>query len=91
MWDNTTSSIKKATREVLGASWGNFGGRQRFCWWNGEVQGNVKAKVAYEKFMECKDEEERGTGKEIDKATMRMTNLAVATTKTTTLSDFILN
>ncbi|KAH0661410.1 hypothetical protein KY284_026341 [Solanum tuberosum] len=48
MWEKTTNCIKKAARELLGVSTGNFGGHRGDWWWNGEVQDKVEAKkVAY--------------------------------------------
>ncbi|WMV34108.1 hypothetical protein MTR67_027493 [Solanum verrucosum] len=48
------------TREVLGVSTGRFGGHQGDWWWDGEVQVKVEEKkVAYVKFVESNDEEER--------------------------------
>ncbi|KAG5610846.1 hypothetical protein H5410_022127 [Solanum commersonii] len=68
MWDEIATCIRKATREVLGVSRGNYGGHRWDWWWNGEVQGKVEAKkAAYVKLVKCKDKKEKHTNKEIYK------------------------
>ncbi|XP_049369420.1 uncharacterized protein LOC125834308 [Solanum verrucosum] len=52
-------------------------------WWNGEVQGLVEAKkAAYTKWVECVDEEEKRTLKEVYKTTKTEAKLAVTKAKT---------
>jgi len=56
MWDRSVSCIRKAAREVFGVSRNRLGGHRGHKWWNGEVQGKVKAKkVVYAKLGESKD------------------------------------
>ncbi|XP_055826258.1 uncharacterized protein LOC129894586 [Solanum dulcamara] len=59
-------AFEKEAIEVLRVSRGIFGGRQGDWWWNGEVQGKVKAKkVTYTEWLECVDEEKKNRLKDI--------------------------
>ncbi|XP_060171841.1 uncharacterized protein LOC132603008 [Lycium barbarum] len=84
MWDKTTSCIRVVAREVLGVSTGSRGQHRGDWWWNGEVQGKVKAKkVAYAKLIESKDEVEKWTNTKLYKMARKEAKLAVSTAKTT--------
>ncbi|XP_055826305.1 uncharacterized protein LOC129894661 [Solanum dulcamara] len=85
MWDMTAGCIRKEVAEVLGISRGIFGGCQGDWWWNGEVQGKVKAKkVAYTEWLECVDEEEKNRVKDIYKKAKTKAKSVVTIAKTTT-------
>ncbi|WMV26024.1 hypothetical protein MTR67_019409, partial [Solanum verrucosum] len=83
MWNKAASCIREVASKVLGVSRGNFGGHKGDWWWNGEVQGLVEAKkAAYTKWVECVDEEEKRTLKEVYKTTKTEAKLAVTKAKT---------
>ncbi|KAG5585502.1 hypothetical protein H5410_045936 [Solanum commersonii] len=74
-------------KRVLGVARGNFGGHRGDWWWNGEVQGLVEAKkAAYTKWVECVDEEEKRTLKEVYKTTKTEAKLVVTRLRQLTLS-----
>ncbi|XP_055800415.1 uncharacterized protein LOC129869848 [Solanum dulcamara] len=80
----TVDCIRKVATEVLGISRGIFSGRQGDWWWNGEVQGKVKAKkVAYTEWLECMDEEEENRLKYIYRKAKTEVKSAVTNAKTT--------
>ncbi|XP_055814356.1 uncharacterized protein LOC129883992 [Solanum dulcamara] len=84
MWGMTIDCIRKAATEVLGASRGIFDARQGDWWWNGEVQGKVKAKkVAYTEWLEYVDEEEKSRLKDIYKKAKTEAKSAITSAKTT--------
>ncbi|KAG5606376.1 hypothetical protein H5410_027868 [Solanum commersonii] len=83
MWNKTASCIREVASKVLGVSRGNFGGHKGDWWWNGEVQGKVKAKkAAYTKLVECVDEEVKRALKKVYKTTKTEAKLAVTKAKT---------
>ncbi|KAG5606742.1 hypothetical protein H5410_028234 [Solanum commersonii] len=83
MWNKAASCIREVASKVLGVARGNFGGHRGDWWWNGEVQGLVEAKkAAYTKWVECVDEEEKRTLKEVYKTTKTEAKLAVTKAKT---------
>ncbi|WMV36648.1 hypothetical protein MTR67_030033 [Solanum verrucosum] len=83
MWNKAASCIREVASKVLGVSRGNFGGHKGDWWWNGEVQGLVEAKkAAYKKWVECVDEEEKRTLKEVYKTAKTEAKLAVTKAKT---------
>ncbi|KAG5599849.1 hypothetical protein H5410_031219 [Solanum commersonii] len=83
MWNKAASCIREVASKVLGVSKGNVGGRKGDWWWNGKVQGKVKAKkAAYTKLVECVDEEEKRTLKKVYKMTKTKAKLAVMKAKT---------
>ncbi|XP_060183069.1 uncharacterized protein LOC132613026 [Lycium barbarum] len=85
MWDRTSSCIREAAREVLGVSRGRRGGHRGDWWWNGEVQGKVKAKKqAYAKLVDSKDNEDKRTNREKYKMARKEANLEVSAAKTAT-------
>ncbi|XP_070041164.1 uncharacterized protein [Nicotiana tomentosiformis] len=82
MWTTTANCIREAARKVLGVSKGYSGGHKRDRWWNGEVQGKLKAKKAmYLKLLESVDKEEKRTNRERYKMAKKEAKLAVTATK----------
>ena len=83
MWDMTAGCIREVATEVLGVSRGAFGRRQGDWWWNEEVQDKVKAKkVAYTKWLECMDDDDKQRLKDIYKSTRTEAKSAVTSAKT---------
>ncbi|XP_070034289.1 uncharacterized protein [Nicotiana tomentosiformis] len=82
MWFTTADCIRVAAREVLGVTKGSPGGHKGNWWWNGEVQGKVKArKAAYLKLVESTNEEEKRTYRECYRKAKKEAKLAVTTAK----------
>ncbi|XP_075098042.1 uncharacterized protein LOC107768873 [Nicotiana tabacum] len=87
MWFTTADCIRVAAREVLGVTKGSPGGHKGSWWWNGEVQGKVKArKAAYLKLVESTNEEEKRTYRECYRKTKKEAKLAVTTAKNATFA-----
>ncbi|XP_060210721.1 uncharacterized protein LOC132637683 [Lycium barbarum] len=78
-----TTNIREAARGVLGVLKGYSGRHKGDWWWNGEVQGNVRAKkAAYLKLVESLDEEEKMTNMRHYKKAGKEVKLAVKAAKT---------
>lgn len=88
MWNMTTECIRKAAIEVPGISRGIFGGRKEDWWWNGEVQDKVKLKkVAYMKWLECVDEDEKRRLKNIYETAKIEAKSTIRSAKTVTFEE----
>ncbi|XP_016494814.2 uncharacterized protein LOC107814005 [Nicotiana tabacum] len=84
MWFRTADCIRVAVREVLGVTKGSPRGHKGDWWWNGEVQGKVKAKKAvYLKLVESTNKEEKRTYRECYRKAKKDAKLAVMTAKNT--------
>ncbi|XP_070041636.1 uncharacterized protein [Nicotiana tomentosiformis] len=83
-WGALTKGKAQELTEKLLAMGGYLGGHKGDLWWNGEAQGNVKAKKAsYLKLLGSTDEEDRRSHRECYKKARREAKVAVTSAKIT--------